>query len=182
MQGPWIDVFPLDELYDDNRKARSLDWRYNYSIGGYEKCLSKHRWNEIVENLRAGEYYTAICIVRRMLLFPFWLRGFYLKWFERCENEARNVRGRRLLSYYHRYSLEKETQEKAWYSNYEEVPFENSSIRLMAGTHEYLTRMFGDYMVVPPPHKRVKHYLYFVNLGQRLSYKEACEIRSKRAR
>ncbi len=46
-----------------------------------------------------------------------------------------------------------------------EVPFEDTTIAIPVGAHEYLTRIFGDYMQLPPEEKRVaKHNIVFIDL------------------
>lgn len=45
------------------------------------------------------------------------------------------------------------------------VPFENIQVPIPVGAHEYLTRIFGDYMQLPPEEKRLaKHDVVFIDL------------------
>lgn len=51
------------------------------------------------------------------------------------------------------------------YFNTRLVPFENIQVPIPVGAHEYLTRIFGDYMQWPPEEKRVaKHDVVFIDL------------------
>ncbi len=51
------------------------------------------------------------------------------------------------------------------YFETKEVPFEDTTIAIPLGAHEYLTRIFGDYMALPPEEKRVaKHNIVFIDL------------------
>ncbi len=54
---------------------------------------------------------------------------------------------------------------KRWFSTQKWVKFEGHNVPLMAGCHEYLTRIFGDYMQRPPVEQRKpKHELEFVDM------------------
>lgn len=54
---------------------------------------------------------------------------------------------------------------KEWFSTQVWVDFEGHKMPLMAGYHQYLTGIFGDYMTPPPESERVaKHVLDFVDM------------------
>ena len=54
---------------------------------------------------------------------------------------------------------------KEWFSSQIWLDFENHKVPLMAGYHQYLSRVFGDYMTPPPKSQRVaKHELIFVDM------------------
>lgn len=52
------------------------------------------------------------------------------------------------------------------------VPFEYSKIPIPVGYDEMLTRMFGDYMQLPPESKRINKHTWEMNLD--MPYKEYC--------
>ena len=37
------------------------------------------------------------------------------------------------------------------------VPFENLEVNIPANNHEFLTKVYGDYMKIPPKEERVNH-------------------------
>ena len=43
------------------------------------------------------------------------------------------------------------------FSNTIDIPFEGKQFKIMSGYDEYLKIMYGDYMQLPPPEKRVDH-------------------------
>lgn len=44
------------------------------------------------------------------------------------------------------------------FEDYMDVPFENISVSIIKGYDEYLSRLYGDYMTLPPEEKRVAHH------------------------
>lgn len=55
---------------------------------------------------------------------------------------------------------------KEWFSSQKWVDFEGHEVPVMAGCHEYLTRIFGDYMKRPPvEQQKPKHELEFVDMN-----------------
>ena len=46
-----------------------------------------------------------------------------------------------------------------------EVPFENLMIAIPNNNHEFLTKVYGDYMQLPPEDKRVNHMPHEIDFG-----------------
>lgn len=60
---------------------------------------------------------------------------------------------------------------KEWFDTVEYLPFENHMIPVMKGYKQYLERIWGDYMQLPPKEKRVaKHDAVYIDLNN--SYKK----------
>lgn len=60
---------------------------------------------------------------------------------------------------------------KEWFSSQVWVDFEGYKVPLMAGYHQYLTRIFGDYMQRPPVDQRKpKHELEYVDMNHPYTY------------
>lgn len=47
-----------------------------------------------------------------------------------------------------------------WFTEFTTLPFEGKSYPVLTHYHDYLTRLFGDYMQLPPEEQRVSHHLY----------------------
>lgn len=63
------------------------------------------------------------------------------------------------------------THPKEWFSAQKWVDFEGYQVPVMAGYHEYLTRIFGDYMKRPPEdQQKPKHELEFVDMDHPYTY------------
>jgi len=73
---------------------------------------------------------------------------------------GRKVTSRSFLRRAGSYDMEDLLFPAEWFSDYVEVPFEDTSIRMPVGWHEYLTMQFGDYMVPPKTTERVSHGCY----------------------
>lgn len=60
---------------------------------------------------------------------------------------------------------------KKWFSSQKWVDFEGHKVPVMAGYHQYLTRIFGNYMQRPPKEQRhAKHQLEFVDMDHPYTY------------
>ena len=60
---------------------------------------------------------------------------------------------------------------KEWFASQVWVEFEGHQVPVMAGYHQYLTRIFGDYMQRPPEGERhPKHELEFVDMDHPYTY------------
>lgn len=70
----------------------------------------------------------------------------------------------------------KEHYPREWFDSYIEMPFEDFSVHVPKGYHEYLTQCYGDYMTPPPieqrnqKHEDLRHY---INLRERITLEEA---------
>lgn len=51
------------------------------------------------------------------------------------------------------------------YDNYKKYKFEDREYYGMSAYNEYLTTLYGDYMKLPPPEKRIYHSNYEMNFG-----------------
>ncbi len=49
-----------------------------------------------------------------------------------------------------------------WFSDYVDMPFEDTTIRCPVGYDNYLTQQFGDYMQLPPKEKQFAHHDFAV--------------------
>ena len=69
---------------------------------------------------------------------------------------------------------------KAFFSDYTEMPFEDTTIRCPIDYDGYLTQQFGDYMKIPPENQREQHHPYIVDLEH--SYQEYIDGRKEIAK
>lgn len=49
---------------------------------------------------------------------------------------------------------------KAWFERAAEISFEGRTYRVPVNYHEVLTRLYGDYMQLPPEEDRIAHHFY----------------------
>ena len=51
----------------------------------------------------------------------------------------------------------KDIYPKKWWEPVSWVPFENTTVPIPSGYHNYLTQIYGDYMVIPKKEDRIQH-------------------------
>lgn len=56
------------------------------------------------------------------------------------------------------YSYDRETLDARWVNELVELPFEHTTIPAFRDAHSYLTRIYGDYMILPPKSDRIGHH------------------------
>ena len=54
----------------------------------------------------------------------------------------------------------KEIMPKSVYSEYTSIAFEDCSFRVFKSYDEYLTKLYGDYMKLPPKEHQVTHHMF----------------------
>lgn len=83
---------------------------------------------------------------------------------EECENVTELIGSVKGMLYVH---------PKEWFASQKWVDFEGNQVPVMTGYHEYLTRIFGDYMQRPPiEQQKPKHELEFVDMDHPYTYYE----------
>ncbi len=66
---------------------------------------------------------------------------------------------------------------KEWFASSRLMPFEGMPVPLPIGNHELLTRIYGDYLTLPPVEERVSnHHHRFVDLDRALSFEEVKKL------
>jgi lipopolysaccharide cholinephosphotransferase len=143
--GVWIDVFPLD----DQPRQDSLHQR----LDGY---LIERHLNRIIRNyhntgpISAGG--GAYLWLARRLPFEFYRRA--------RDKIARRHEGKNLpywLTYAGVFGYRKETFAKSVFEPPERLTFEGRLYTVPGDYQQWLTRMYGDYMRLPPAEKQVPH-------------------------
>ena len=89
----------------------------------------------------------------RALTKPFSLR-FLLRRAEGAIAMFRKNRSGLVVNITGAYGYERETFPISYLDEYVPVPFEGHDVMTMACWHDYLTKIYGDYMQPPPEHKR----------------------------
>ena len=153
----WIDVFPVDGLYDDPEKNCRLFKRANMIKLTLLNCMAK--W---------GTGTTIPAMLIKLILIP--LSRLYGA--ERCRrwldsnarknpyDTAENV-GILVWSLYGDRGIVK----KADYERWTEVEFEGHSFRAIEDYDSYLRSYYGDYMTLPPENKRTVHAIHARKTG-----------------
>ena len=85
-------------------------------------------------------------------------------------NDIRSIKGNSFRCY--STALTNEVFEKSWFSSSVYVSFEDTTIPVPIGYHEFLTTLYGNFMQLPPVEKRVNHHFYFIDLKHTLTRDE----------
>lgn len=178
VMGVFIDIFPLDssnaEKEDLLRIKKDVfrawtdyfDYVKHYDIKDFFKDSSINgKLNMLKVNCKNSPKKKHIALINALT----------------CEKEASNVPLEESIYTYSLYGAygEREIFESSWFSGFQEVMFEDLSIRIPSGYHELLIQLYGDYMTPPPVNKRIPgHKPYYMNLKERLTL-EAIALRVK---
>ena len=64
------------------------------------------------------------------------------------------------------YGYQKEMAQADWFLNYEEIKFENKKYMVIKEHDKYLTKLYGNYMELPPLEKRHTHEFGKIDFGK----------------
>ena len=155
--GVWVDVFPLDGLGDSLQQA--------------EKILKK---TKLKRQLLDMSVWKSFKLYRKYTTttkkgFVYTLGRYILYLISRFTNKQRLIK--KIEAQYKNIDFDssvycgavcgaygaKEIVERAYFDEFIEVEFEKMKLKAPIGYDKYLTSIYVDYMVLPPPDKRVSH-------------------------
>ena len=158
-----IDIFPMDKMPDDSKlrkKQLNRTWFWSkllYLRGNGGPNIPLSGWKKIVSAILCQVIHFFLVIFR---ISPKWIYQQLLK---------------EQKKYYHldtKYMCPFEvTMAKTAYISKEEmyplidVPFEDITVKMPHDYDIYLTRLFGNYMQMPPEDKRINHCPYILDFG-----------------
>lgn len=171
--GPWIDIFPLYEINDNQPLMHSLYQRMHNAFWKYRKSIARHTWREVTLdfthlNLTEG----VIKLVKKVRYAPF--KNKYLSEIEQVLAEVESVQGDMIRCYS---SVEHKKFDKALFESVINCPFEDIEIKIPSAYDEILRNAYGDYMKLPPVEKRTGgHPLYYSNYDRLMTKEEVEKI------
>lgn len=170
--GVSIDVFPLDYVDGSEEEAEKLSDEIKKSFLRYKRTLSTQSISTFLKLLVNFRLRTALDYIETFfILKP--RRNKLLADFEKKYNVIKKKRGEKVLMYFAYYNARKEIQRREVFSNQVTMPFESINIKLPSGYDEYLRKLYGDYMQLPPKEKQKTHHIYFYfNAKEGLSIQE----------
>lgn len=150
-RGIFIDLFPLDAK--PRHTAGQLIQRGSTYVlkrllmikGGYEIGFGRRGVRRMIRMLAA--------LVSRITS-----RNWLSKSLDRQMTRFAEDRPRKYVSIAGPYSYDRQTIEAEWVNDLVEIRFENTTIPAFRQAHQYLTRMYGDYMELPPSSEQVGHH------------------------
>ena len=137
-----IDVFPLNRCYLNGKTERSLRRKVNILGVVYSESITKP--NNI---LRKG----------MKLMFKFMLGNSPRRIQNKIERQLYSIKDGEMLGNLLGRWEEKEVIPKTWYGVGTRYLFEDTSFIGLTEYDKYLTRLYGDYMSLPPKEQQVAH-------------------------
>ena len=64
------------------------------------------------------------------------------------------------------YGYDKEIAEKRWFLQYENIQFEDRKYMVIKNHIDYLTKIYGNFMQIPPVEKRHTHEFQTIEFGR----------------
>ena len=177
--GLFIDVFPLDNVGTNMAATIELKNRIMTNVQRYQRTTFDLDCRSMMNYLKGMHLNTIFKAIKYKLIYKHQVEK-YVQMLEEDDRALRSVVGECVLNYYTFYKVEKEIFPKAWFSNTVEKAFEGIVIKLPIGYHEYLSKLFGDYMTPPPVEKQISHHShYYCNLKEHLTIDEVRKRLSK---
>lgn len=149
--GLYIDIFPIDDIGDDWKKAEEIGKKIVFRKKVVAAIYAKGQRSSSIKTLG----------VKAMSLLPK-----TSKWFEWVYKVVEKYRGKNskiITNVFGAYTI-KEILPKEFFGEPELYKFENTQFYGVEKPHEYLTRLYGDYMTPPPEDKRGGHNIVYVDL------------------
>lgn len=169
IMGVYIDIFPLDVCDGYTPKTIEFGNRYKEIGDMYTFALKTTTSKQFRAMLRGNFQAIKDHISRRFKYRPEkFRRELMLMDSELTKNSLEE--GAYLYSYGWEYVLPNEVFERKWFEETVEMLFEDFTIHMPIGWHEYLTAQYGDYMCLPPEEERKTHHShYYINLDRRVT-------------
>ena len=148
---PGIDIFPLDnapesmkELKDNGNKLRALRVML-WLKTGYSHDYSSIKW----KTLKLMSMFTSVSNIQKSI--------------NKIMQKHNNISTGKLINYGSLYSVEKEVFDASWFEDKEYMDFCGTKMPVPKKYDEVLTKIYGDYMKLPPYSKRFPKHSYMVN-------------------
>ena len=160
-QGVYVDIFPFDEFSDDDEPGQRIYNKIRFLVR-----LFTFRQKPDVTYQPAGIIQHMKAVMRRVVHYGTKMIPYHVllnaidRNMKKFNNGHQKGIGSYLIPKYKAEYIEKER-----FYPLKQVKFEDMVVGVASDYHTYLTRHYGDYMVLPPESERVGHKPYRINLG-----------------
>lgn len=166
--GVYIDIFPLDYFNDTVESYKKKYKIYSKCVYKHEMSLARFSFSECFYHFKR-KHASLLRLSLSSLLYPHFLSNYYRKKLVNQESIFSSESGNYMVSCSRAYGT-KEIFPKEWFIKELEVPFNNFSVKIPIGCHQYLEQLYNNYMKLPPESKRITHHeSYFVDLTESLT-------------
>ena len=167
VMGVYIDIFPLDEFDEPDDVITARQYRSHYFFDKYINALSHYPLSSWWNCIRHADVHGL-----GLRVLNLWRRRNprrYLQAFLDFEKTYVGGQGPKCVCVT---QWEGRIFRSEWFSDVVELPFETTTVTVPRAYDEYLTLLYGDYMQLPPPKKRISHPHFFTDLEHRLTLDE----------
>lgn len=167
VMGVYIDIFPLDEFDEPDDVITARQYRSHYFFDKYINALSRYPLSSWWNCIRHADVHGL-----GLRVLNLWRRRNprrYLQAFLDFEKTYVGGQGPKCVCVT---QWEGRIFRSEWFSDVVELPFETTTVTVPRAYDEYLTLLYGDYMQLPPPEKRISHPHFFTDLEHRLTLDE----------
>lgn len=172
--GAFIDIFPLDGTSSDKAEAVRLKKRYQRLWNKLEAISTRNTFGEYAKLLLTPHEWGRFAIKTVGFFFRRKLRMILLNKLDEISYAHPFETAENVIVYGGSYG-EREIMPKSFCTGKDIcMAFENIHIMMPPGYVEYLTRIYGNYMQMPPKEKQVSHHFHaVVDLTRKLTKREA---------
>lgn len=168
VMGVFIDLFPIDEFDESEEVITARQYRSHHFFDKYINALSHYSFGSILRCAMKGDTHGVgirVLNIWRRLRPKHYLEAF-LEFERSYANEQSGPRCVCVTQW------EGKIFRSEWFHDVVELPFESTTVTVPRDYDAYLTKLYGNYMQLPPEEKRVSHPNYFQDLNRRLSLEE----------
>lgn len=175
--GVYIDLFPLDQT-DDTQRTFKHDFRKFYIRETlYQLSLIKFSWDDFMTRVREGDRNFALKSILSIFV-PGFLQKNIRKSILKLDDRLNKGVGTHYGCYHGDY-WEKDYYDKMWFDDMVVMPFHGFEVFMPKGYDNYLRRVYGNYMQLPPKEKQITHhYHYYMNLERHYTIEEIKRMNS----
>lgn len=156
-QGIYIDIFPLDNIPDDQSKRRKQ--KRDFKI---INTILSAKYIDVSSRTGFNKLYA--CIIK-LLCFPLSLDYLYRK-ATSISCRYNDIECKEIKNFFGAYG-DREIMPKKYMTQMITILFEGNAVSVMAEYDNVLKCLYNDYMQLPPPEKRVtRHPIENVSFGQ----------------
>ena len=150
-QGIWIDVFPID--YIDDNKILQL---FTFIKIFYYKTIYSFKCNYSYNSKGIKKLIFSIISIISILYSKDNAKKRYFNAIKKCNKKTTNT----MINHGGVYLL-REITDKKFYFDTIKHKFEGHDFYIPKDYDQYLTKIYGDYMKLPPEEKRKSHHLVY---------------------
>ena len=174
VNGVHIGVSPIDFSDESEESITKTALETHRAFKNYFNCLRHYSMSDILRNI---VHPRSLLWIMKSIYYGNHSKDSFRKEALALENTYTGKNGCKAFNIHELlFSMLMHFFKSEWFSDSIMMPFEDITISLPVGYHEYLSMQYGDYMTPPPPSQQKPHHdIDYFNLKERLSLSDAIE-------